>query len=411
MEWDAMATKTTDSPHGGVGQRVRAERIRNGMTQPILAAEANVSLSLLRKVEQGKKPATQAFVSSVAPVLKVPATDLFGMPYGPVTNEDKRVHAGIPDLRRELAAYKIPAEDPEIRSVIELAGDVARASRLRHGVKLEEMGLFLPGLLHDLRVAWTRFSGSQRERIMALAAEAYAAAGQLTWKLGYTDLSSVCTDRYEWAAAQSDDPLLVLVGDYQRAGELISGADWNAALTLLESSRAGIEVDLSYEQPEVLAVWGNLHLKSALAAARAGRRELADDHWREATDTARRLGVDRDDYRLCFGPTNAAIWGVGLATEMMDGTTAVARARDLVLPTGTQRERIGHHHIDLGRAWLLHGNRGKALEALNAARRIAPSQTRYHPMVHETTGQMIRDEARATESLRAFAAWCGLTHA
>ena len=410
MEWDAMATMTTESPYGGVGQRVRNERIREGLSQEILAQRSNVSLSLIRKVEQGKKPATQAFVSSVAPVLKVSTASLLGMPFGPVTPEDQRVHAGIPDLRRELAAYKIPAEDIEIRSTVELAGEVARASRLRHGVKLEEMGGFLPGLLRDLRVAWTAAKGAERERIMALAAEAYAAAGQLTWKLGYTDLSSVCTDRYEWAAAQSDDPLLVLVGDYQRAGELISGADWNAALNLLEASRAGIEVDLSTERPEVLSVWGNLHLKSALAAARAGRRELADDHWQEATDTARRLGTDRDDYRLCFGPTNAYIWGVGLATEMMDGTTAIARARDLILPERTPRERVGHHHIDLGRAWLLHGNRAEALKALNAARRIAPSQTRYHPMVHETTGQMIRDEARATESLRAFAAWCGLTH-
>lgn len=69
-----------------------------------------------------------------------------------------------------------------------------------------------------------------------------------------------------------------------------------------------------------------------LAAARAGDHDGADAHLTEARQTAARIGVDRDDYRLCFGPTNVNIWSVGLAVEMLDGTEAITRAHIFTLP-------------------------------------------------------------------------------
>lgn len=198
----------------------------------------------------------------------------------------------------------------------------------------------------------------------------------------------------------------MLAGDYQRAGELIGTADWASALRFLENSRSRIDAELSREDPATLAMWGNLHLKSGLAAARAGKRDLANARLHEVTETAQRIGRDRDDYRLYFGPTNVAIWSVGLAVEMMDGTEAVTRAQSVRLPASTPRERAGHHYIDLARAYLLHGERKSAFGSLHAAKRIAPTQTRYHPMVHETIRMLARDEARSSESIRGFAAWC-----
>jgi len=93
-------------------------------------------------------------------------------------------------------------------------------------------------------------------------------------------------DRYECAAAQSGDELAVLVGDYQRAGEMIGTADWLSALRFLERSRSRLEPEVGKSDPIVLSVWGNLHLKSGLAAARTGNRDLADAHLDEAQQTA-----------------------------------------------------------------------------------------------------------------------------
>ncbi|MGH3924331.1 MAG: hypothetical protein ACRDTT_15955 [Pseudonocardiaceae bacterium] len=77
-------------------------------------------------------------------------------------------------------------------------------------------------------------------------------------------------------------------------------------------------------------------------------------------------------------------------------------------PPSTAPTRVGHYWIDLSRAWLLHGDRRRALESLQQARRIAPQLTRYHPQVHETVHILAARDARSTASLRYFAAWCGI---
>ena len=102
-------------------------------------------------------------------------------------------------------------------------------------------------------------------------------------------------------------------------------------------------------------------MDTRLAATRAGDRTGADAHLAEVKQTADRIGVDRNDYRLCFGPTNVHIWLVGLAVEMSDGTEAITRAERFTLPRSAPRERVGHHWIDLARGYLLHGDHQRAL--------------------------------------------------
>jgi transcriptional regulator with XRE-family HTH domain len=393
----------------GVGKRVAGARKLAGWTQNELARRAAVSVSLVRAVEQARAPASPAFVSACARALNVGVADLLGLPYPRINRSEHRVHAAIPSIRRELAAYCIePDEDVRPRGLNELSAAVAHASQLRHAVNLDHLGIELPGLLQELRAAAYLHTGHSRERAFGLLAESYYAASEVASKLGYIDLSSLAVDRYEWAAAQSGDELAVLVGDYRRAGEMISAADWSSALRFLEGSRSRIEDRIDKDDLPALAVWGNLHLKSGLAAARSGQRDLADAHLAEAQETAARIGADRDDYRLCFGPTNVNIWSVGLAVEMLDGTEAVKRAERFVLPSDAPRERIGHHWIDLARGHLYNGDRRKAFAALEKARVLAPTQTRYHPMVHETIRVLVHDEHRRTDTLSGFARWIGL---
>jgi len=93
---------------------------------------------------------------------------------------------------------------------------------------------------------------------------------------------------------------------------------------------------------------------------------------------------------------------------MLDGTEAVKRSEKFSIPATAQRERVGHHWIDLARGYLIHGDKKKTFAALRQAKDVAPTQTRYHPMVHETIRVLARDEARSSESIRGFAAWCGI---
>jgi hypothetical protein len=62
----------------------------------------------------------------------------------------------------------------------------------------------------------------------------------------------------------------------------------------------------------------------------------------------------------------------------------------------------------VARGWLYHGDRHRALSSLRRARRVAPQQARYHPMVRETVQEIAHAEPRPSEELRSFAAWLGL---
>ncbi|MEU5760417.1 hypothetical protein [Nocardia sp. NPDC047648] len=45
---------------------------------------------------------------------------------------------------------------------------------------------------------------------------------------------------------------------------------------------------------------------------------------------------------------------------------------------------------------------------LLTAKAIAPAQTRWNPMVHETVRALARAEARSVDTVHGFAVWCGI---
>ncbi|PFW99114.1 hypothetical protein CJ469_05535 [Nocardia farcinica] len=393
----------------GVAARVAQARKLGGLTQHQLAAKANVSVGLVQSVEQGRVPATPAFLGAVSKALRVSVAELNGQPFPPAP-ADTEVHAAIAVLRAELAAYDIDnAAVPRQRGLEEIAADVEQVCRYRRNASFHRLGDALPALLGEVRAVVHRTRGTDRDRALVMLCELYYSAHSLAYKLGYADLAALAVDRIAWAAAEADNPLWRATAQFQRAALLTSGGDWTAALSFLERCRANIEPRLGTGRRDDLIAWGGLHLQSGLAASRSGKRDLADQHLAEARATARRIGDDRDPI-LSFGPTNVEIWSVALAVEAMDGTEALNRARTLVIPADAPKERAGHHYIDLSRAYLLHGDRSRALDALLTAKSIAPAQTRYNPGVHETVRALARAEARSVDTVHGFAVWCGITN-
>jgi transcriptional regulator with XRE-family HTH domain len=390
----------------GVGSRVQAARRLAGLTQHQLARRSQFSVSLVKQVEQGRTPASAAFVGAVARALGVHPTKLLNQPYPVEDRDSHRVHSVILGLRREIAAFRLPSEeDMRHRALPKLAQAVAGASKLRHSATLDTLGAELPGLLAELRAAVHSAQDHEREQLFGLLAEAYAAAGQVAYKLGYADLSSLATDRVEWAAQQSGDPLAVAAADFYVAGELIVTAEWRGALAYLDRARAKFADDRT---EGAMAMHGVLHLKSGLAAARAGHTDESDAHLAEARAAAQRVTPGSDHYRLAFDMDSVNIWSVGLAVERRDGTEAVKRAEGLRFGPATPRERIGHHWIDLARAYQLHGDRDRALATLQRARKTSPQQVRYHPQVRETLVTLAERDRRRSDTLSGLAQWVGI---
>ncbi|MET0238161.1 MAG: helix-turn-helix domain-containing protein [Kibdelosporangium sp.] len=392
-----------------IGSRIAELRKIHGDTQQALARRANVSVSLLRKIERGERAASPAFVATVARALSVSVIDVTEQPYfsrnaGPVSDQ-----AGVPALRQALVEGEDPDLDTATRTVVELRGAVAEVKEWDRRSQHAEAVRALPDVLRHLHRAGHDLPVDQRAGVHELPAAAYSYAMVALYRLGHLDLAHLADERARATASRGSDPVRAAV------------AEWNHALILLFDGayRAGIRsidrglalADIETGDPEAAtAVRGALHLRAAVIAARSTNADLAESHLDEARNLAAPEHEKANFYGTKFGVVNVDIHRVAVPVELADGTTAVSRAATVRIPDETAPSRAGHYWIDLSRAWLLHGDRDRTLRSLQAARRIAPQLTRYHPQVHETVHALSSRDLRSTNSLSQFAAWCGIRH-
>ncbi len=396
------------------GSRIAALRKTRGLTARELAERAHVSYSLLAKVESGAAPASPALIGAVARALRVDVPRVTGQPYQEPRGQAARLHESVEPIRRSVSTYDLPDESIASRPYAALAGDVRRMSALGQSVRYVQIGTELPGLLDELTAAVHGARGDERRRLFALLAEAYSGASAISSLLGYLDLRSQVVERIRWASEQSGDALRVHRVQWQRSASLMSVGAYGQALTLMDQVRAGLGDDIAAMDGPALSVYGSMHLRAAILAARAARADApgyAQDAWAHidaARAVAARMGGDRNDYWLAFGPSNVAQHEVAVAVELEDGAEAVRRARSVRLGPRVPSVRRGHHYIDLARGYVMAGDPAGALRCLQQARRIAPQQTRHHPMVRETV-LTIASARRGREELSLFASWLGIS--
>ncbi len=393
-----------------IGARVAALRKTRGWTARELARRARVSYSLLTKAETGAVPASPSFIGAVARALGVDVTRITGQPYaGPA---GAALQSLVEPLRRALLAYDLPVSaDVRPRPVGALRAEVTAASMLGRQARYLQLSQRLPGLLDELQVAIEMADAQHRPALYALLAEAYGGIAGLTHQLGYADLRALTLDRIEWASRRSGDPLRVARTQWSRGASLLGAAAYDHGLMLMERTRGELGPDPGRLDEAARSVYGSLHLRSAVLAARAGRRQESDAHLAESAAIAATVGGGANHYGMEFGPANVGLHQVSAAVEMADGTLAVSRAREVERAGHLGRlppVRVGHYHIEVARGWLYHGDRHRALSSLRQARRVAPQQARYHPMVRETVRAIAHAEPRPSEELRSFAVWLGI---
>ncbi len=152
-----------------------------------------------------------------------------------------------------------------------------------------------------------------------------------------------------------------------------------------------------------------LDLRSAILAARAGDPVEADDYLGEVRAFADEFQPPAVPYYgVDASTTNIVVHWCAKPVENYNGTEAVRRASAVEVTDPRRPERVGHHHIDMARAWMLHGDRERTLAKLNAAREVAPNATRHHPSVTETVRALAASERRTTATPAGFARWAGV---
>lgn len=181
-----------------------------------------------------------------------------------------------------------------------------------------------------------------------------------------------------WAANISSDPAMIATANWARCTTFMATGDYRLGLRLLSDTRNFLVRELNDDDRDVLSVYGGLHLREGVMAARSGDSDAAWSHLDEARECVRRGASDANDpYQLTCAPINSAIVAVAVAVELGDADEAIRRSQCVHIPRGFPAVRASHHHIDLARAHLWKGDRRRALESLLRAEQYAPQQIRH----------------------------------
>jgi transcriptional regulator with XRE-family HTH domain len=382
------------------GRAIAVARKACGLTQRELSHRAMISLSLLRKIEQGTRSLTPGVRAALATV------------FGPVPLADRdrsapaRIADALPLLREAMDAYDIPPDPlparlplPQLRQLTE------SATTWRLAAQYAKLADLIPGLIAGLTAAALGSSGLEQEQAFGLLALAYRAADAIADKHGHHDMSARATDLIRWAAARSADPLLEQMSAYVRAELFFNGQHARHGLRVLD---AAIGAMPPASLVAALAMHGSLCMRAAVLAGRSGLPEEAAARLADACAAAQQV-PDGIYHGTAFGPSSVRVHELALAVESHDIGRAVKLSTQWQPPCALPAERRSHFHIEAARAHCWAGQRDQAVTALWQARQSAPQHTRCNPAVSDTVTTLIRGSRKPSSQLIQLANWIGLS--
>lgn len=393
MAADQHALETGGYPDG---RAISAARKAHRLTQRELARKSAISLSQLRKIEQGTRTLTPNVRRALAATLG-PAR-----PTSPDAPAAARIASALPLLRDTMNAYDIPPEPTPIALPLpELEHLTRTATTWRLASQYAKLAELLPRLITTL--TWTAFSGSgnEREQAFRLLALAYRAADAIADKHGHYDMSARATDLVRWAAAQTADPVLGQMSAYVRAELFFNGQQARNGLRMLDAATGPMPLA---GRTAALAAHGALRMRSAVLAARTGMPDEAADRLAEARAAAQHV-PDGIYHGTAFGPASVRVHELALAVESHDIGHAVKLSCQWQPPLTLPAERRSHFYIEAARAHAWAGNQEQAVSALWQARRAAPQNTRCNPAVSETVTALFRRSRKPSPQLHQIASW------
>lgn len=390
-----------------IGARIARFRKQRGLLQQGLAMRANISKSLLSKVECGQKPASAALVAACARALNVTTSDLLGQPF---IEELRRDHLDdlVQPIRIGMENWDVPHDqETPPRQITLIRADVQRLLTQRREADYMPMARDLPSVIDELVHAIHTTTGEEQRQAYESLGNAFRCVFTLAWNFGYIDLATVALDRIALAAPRADEPGLAAMHAYLRAQTVLSSGRYDVGMLVVDRALRDLEGQQGRRQEGVLALRGSLHLRAAVIAGRSKNTDEANARLAEARGLAQATGA-LPDYGLTWGLPNVGVHAVAIACELDQWDQAIEISEGVRIPRGWSRSRAGHHWMDLGRAYFWAGRPERALDCLLRARRIAPQQTRYHPTVRDTVLAMKRRERVRSGSLAQFAEWIGV---
>jgi transcriptional regulator with XRE-family HTH domain len=390
-----------------IGERIRRLRTGAFMTQDDLAAAADVSTDLIRKLEQGRRhTASIGSLHRIAAALDVDLDELLGRENMPDAAPDagvvalRRTVADVTDLLGDVEGEPLSLRDAE-KSVTYLWGAYWSG-------KWDQLTGLIPQALIGLRAALHAADPDTRPKAAEQLAWCYSvAAGTLT-HLGHLDAGFMAARRALDLVAGGDDALLAAV--------LKGGVSWQLLVggRFLDAQRVAVRAAESIEPhgdvpAQALSVYGSLLVQVANAAARNRRSAIAGDFLESAREVAQRVAADRMDYEIPFGPSLVTMQTVDVGVVTEDYPAALDAASRMPANPGLPLASRCRHLTDRSCAHVNLGQEEQALALLLTAEGMSPDWIRHQTLARSVIHDLLTAERRRSTPLRQLAKRIGVT--
>ncbi|MEU0981140.1 helix-turn-helix domain-containing protein [Streptomyces griseus] len=376
------------------GKKVKQARKLSGLTQQQLAEASGVSVSTIRKLEQGERSgARMETLHALAQPLRLKTMDLVEKPKEDGAPKDaQKLWAAT---RAELVRPPGPeADDPATPSGVDRV--LASAETLYRDHHFTKLAVVLPGLLRD---ADTLASDGRDVRVRVLQ----LAAGALTHTRQF-DVAELVVRR---SLESAQDRLEASASVNTLAWLLVRMGRLDEALALATQWADDLEPRISRATSSELAAWGLMLLRASGAAVRNNQREVAADMKRFARSAATAIGREvevRHETVRTFGPTTVRMLTVedALVKDRPDSALQLAEHMPLfaVRPSSSVRSR---HGLDVANA---HARLGEYTEAFGKLTEVQVGSPEWFPnqtLARDTLQTIVEGRRTLTPEMRHMA--------
>ncbi|MFF1360674.1 helix-turn-helix domain-containing protein [Streptomyces sp. NPDC058297] len=369
-----------------LGRTLRRLRRLASLTQEELAERSDMSVDVIRQLEQGRKHSARLpTLHALANGLGVELTTLLGDPPAVSTgeNDGPRFVAVRRAIMPALWVAEPKAPGPDF-SLSDLREQIADGWTQYHAAEFDTVMKTLPNLISDARTATASLDSADQGAGFAALSKALQLAGHVAVRMGKTDLALIGLERAIDAAGRSSDPLLrpMIVNSvawtYQRQGRL--GDALSIALHAADDTKdSGLT-----GTADGLKVWGALAMSAATSAARSNDYERAAALMAHAEKEAARVAKlpQGSDSRMVsvFSPSSVRIERVRLAVQYGHPEEALTLAKGMRLSKDTPPSWRTWLLLDVARAHTDLGDATGAVKALESLRRVAPTWMQHHTL-------------------------------
>lgn len=403
----------TDGTTPVPGDRLKALRLRRGLTQQVLAERAGLSLAVVKKLERGGSGRLETY-HALARTLKVRTSDLLESA-GP--HQHRRSDADKIDLLSFRRAITPPVgalgrsqagepedSEPDLLRLAETAGTVATAY---HTDDYDTVAELLPPLVTSAHEAVAHFgSGADHVTALRVRSDVLQMAGRFLTQVRAYDLAHIALRDATNDALAAGALDAVAGAVYQQGWLLMRQGRMDEAEAVSITTAEAVEPRMSRASRNELGAWGKLLVHASAAAARNNRAREA----REMLSLGRTAGA------ALAGATAVAPsswgrfdWRTVVFQHIENQLVAERPERVLALS-----ERVTHagdtvfmrrHLLDVAQAHAMLRHKDEATSVLEQLRAETPEWLRHQQMATGVFRQLQQSSGRVTARHRELAAF------